>query len=68
MAKARKTREFAGVAEHKAQRKAKRKARKDAKGRVRAIDKRFKDMTRAEKDELLFQLCLEHGILPKETE
>lgn len=67
--KSRTTRELADVQAARDKSRARHVARKDSEARVAAIgNKKFDTMTRAEKDELLFKLCLEAGILPKETE
>ena len=55
--------------ESRAARKARKQVRKDAEERVKAVgSKSFASMSRPDKDELLFLLCLKAGILPEETE
>jgi len=63
------TEDLPGVAEARVKQRARRDARKGSDDRLKAIgNKMFKNMTRDEKDELLFRLVLEAGLLPRGTE
>jgi len=69
MATARTTRDISTVSSERQKARDKHTAKKNADDRRAAIgNKAFASMSRPEKDDLLFLLCLEHGILPKETE
>jgi len=63
------TRDIAGFATERAKKRAKAQARKGSESRLQALgNKKFADMTPVEKDELLFRLALDAGLLPGEEE